>query len=209
MDKLLTAFNRYLDNSYVQEWAQLCREYGTLRTYKKGEEFITIGQNARYIGLIKSGSAKYVVYTPGGEERVIGLETAGGYVASFPYSLREQPSIWSVVINADSEIYCLSVRQIIALCRCSGTLERTVMQSLEAVFYNLYDRYIDLYALTPKERYEQLLKKCPRLFEIFQLKDIASYLNITRQHLGRLRSEKSTPNWGGADSVEPQPFTWL
>lgn len=79
MEKQLRQFNKYLDNHYVKGWDNLCRKYGTLCSYKKGETFIALGQTARYIGLIKSGSVKYVVYTSDGKERVINLETVGGY----------------------------------------------------------------------------------------------------------------------------------
>ena len=165
----------------------MCREYGTLCSYKKGETFIAFGQTARYIGLIKSGSVKYVVYTSDGEERVINLETVGGYAASFPFCLRGLPSIFSVVVNSDSEIYRLSVQKIMELSQQDENIRDIINQSLEAVFYTIYERHVDFYALAPKERYEQLLEKCPQLFEIFQLKDIASYLNITPQHLRRLK----------------------
>ena len=187
MEKQLRQFNKYLDNHYVKGWDNLCRKYGTLCSYKKGETFIALGQTARYIGLIKSGSVKYVVYTSDGKERVINLETVGGYAASFPFSLRGLPSIFSVIVNSDSEIYCLSVQKIMELSRQDENIRDIINQALEAVFYMIYDRYVDFYALAPKERYEQLLKKCPQLFEIFQLKDIASYLNITPQHLRRLK----------------------
>lgn len=206
MDK----FNPYLDDTYVKAWADWCREYGSLRTYKKGEEFVTIGQTARYVGLIKEGAVKYVVYSADGQERVIGLETVGGYVASFPYCLRGLPSVCSIVVHSDAQIYCMPVQVIAALSRRDETIRQTIENSLEAVFYMLYDRYVDLHALSPKERYEQLLKKCPRLFEIFQLKDIASYLNITRQHLGRLRAEKTDQNRrGGVDVIDSQLFVGI
>lgn len=188
MDRPLVDFNTYLRHEDVSGWDKLCREYGKIRTYKKGEEFCTCGHLSRYIGLIKEGSVKYVVYNSSdGEERVIGLETVGGFAASFPYSLRGRPSIFSVVINSDSEIYCVSVRKIIELSRHDEEVRHIIMQSLEAVFYTLYERYTELYTLSPKERYERLLKRCPGLFETFHLKDIASYLNVTRQHLSRLR----------------------
>lgn len=189
MDSHITEFNKYLNNTYVTAWEKLCREYGTLRSYKSGEEFITVGETARYIGFIRQGSAKYVAYTPDGQDRVIGFETTGGYVASYPYCLRGLPSIWSVVINSDAEIYCLPVQKIIELSRSDESVKQISELALEAVFYMLYERYVDFRTLTPKERYRQLLHKCPKLFEIFQLKDIASYLNITRQHLGRLRAD--------------------
>lgn len=189
MDKHIVEFNTYLHNTSVDIWGQVIREYGTLHTYRKGEEFITLGETARYIGLIKEGAVKYVVYTPEGEERVIGLETVGGYAASFPYSLRGRPSIFSIVVTADSQICCAPVQQIVELSMSDTEFGNVVGNALEAVFYNIYDRYVDLYALSPKNRYEQLLKRCPRLFDIFQLKDIASYLNITPTYLRKMRRD--------------------
>lgn len=186
-NKHIAGFNTYLHNAHVERWGNLCREYGTLRTFKKGEEFISVGEAARYLGLIKEGSVKYTVYTPDGEERVIGLETVGGYAASFPYCLRGLPSIFSVIVNTDSEIWCISIKKIMELSRDSEEVGQAVSQTLEAVFYNIYDRYVDLYALSAKERYEQLIEQCPELFDIFLLQDIASYLNISRQHLNRLK----------------------
>ena len=209
MEKHITAFNPYLDDRSVKQWERMCREHGTLRIFKKGEEFISVGEVARYVGLIKSGAVKYVVYTPDGQERVIGLETAGGYVASFPYCLRGLPAVCSVVLHSDAEIYCLPVQTVEALMQGSSEIRQQIARSLEAVFYTLYGRYVDLYALSPKERYEQLLTKCPRLFEIFQLKDIASYLNITRQHLRRLRAERTEIVRGGVNHVDSQLFTGI
>ncbi|MCH5243203.1 MAG: hypothetical protein J1F67_12440 [Muribaculaceae bacterium] len=57
------------------------------------------------------------------------------------------------------------------------------------MFYTIYDRMIDLYTKTPKERYEKMLERCPQMFEIFSLKDIASFLNITPIYLSRIRKK--------------------
>ena len=187
MEKHIVDFNTYLHNTYVDMWGDIIRKYGTMHTCKRGEEFITIGETARYVGLIRSGAVKYTVYTPEGEERVIGLETVGGYAASFPYSLRGLPSIFSVIATTDVEMCCASVQQIVELSRADAEFGNVVGQALEAVFYTIYDRYVGLYAHSPRERYERLLHRCPQLFEIFQLKDIASYLNITPQYLRRLK----------------------
>lgn len=76
MDKHIVEFNTYLHDANVDSWAELCRKYGTLRSYKRGDEFITAGQTACYIGLIKEAAGKYVVYTPESEERILS-ELAG------------------------------------------------------------------------------------------------------------------------------------
>ena len=183
----MNEFNTYLDGINFKMWKELCMKHGELRHFRKGDEFIRIGEVAKYIGFITKGFLKYVVYTTEGKEKVIGLETVGGFAASFPYCLKNIPSKWSVIANTDSELYCISSEKIKELIREESHIKQCINETLEAVFYDIYNRHLELYALSPKERYEKLLKRCPQLFEIFQLKDIASYLNITPQHLRRLK----------------------
>lgn len=57
----------------------------------------------------------------------------------------------------------------------------------EQMFFQTYSRYADLYRLTPEERYKQLLKRSPYLFQLIPLKEIASYLKITPTHMSRIR----------------------
>ena len=68
-------------------------------------------------------------------------------------------------------------------------LGRKIEQATEQVFHMAYDRLIDLYTLSPKERYDKMLKQSPQMFELFSFKDIASFLNISSQHLFRIRKE--------------------
>lgn len=184
---MLHEFNTYLDGIDSEFWAGLCREEGELRRYRKGEEFITIGKVAKYIGLIKSGSVKYVAYNSQMDEKIVGLETIGGFAASWPFCLRRVASLVSIVANSDLEIYCLSAYKINEMASKDLSFERRIAHATEHVFYTAYERLISFYTQSPKERYDFLLEKCPRVFEIFDLKDIASYLNITPQHLSRLR----------------------
>lgn len=184
---MIKKFNTYLETMDSDFWSRLCHEYGILRKYNKGEEFITIGEVAKYIGLINSGSVKYVAYNSDMDEKIVGLETAGGFAASWPFCLHETPSVVSIIANSDLEIYCLSASKINELAKNNIELERQIAHSTEQVFYTAYERLISFYTQAPKERYEALLKKCPKIFEIFELKDIASFLNITPQHLSRLR----------------------
>lgn len=186
---MIKEFNTYLEKIDSEFWSRLCHVEGMLRTYRKGDEFITIGEVAKYFGLIKSGSVKYVAYTADYEERIVGLETVGGYAASWPFFLHHKPSVVTIVANSDLEIYCLTATKIKELAKTDIEVERQIAQANEQLFYTAYERLISFYIQSPKERYETLLRKCPRIFEIFDLKDIASYLNITPQHLCRLRKK--------------------
>ena len=184
---MIKEFNTYLETIDTDFWSRLCREQGILKKYKRGEEFITIGKVAKNIGLIKSGSVKYVAYDSKGNEKIVGLETAEGFAASWPFCLYGRPSIVSIIANSDLEVYCLSASIINASAKNNIEFERQIAHATEQVFYTAYHRLVDFYIQTPKERYEALIKKCPKIFEIFELKDIASFLNITPVHLSRLR----------------------
>ena len=184
---MIKEFNTYLEGIDSEFWSRLCREEGELRNYKKGEEFISINMAAKYIGLINAGSVKYVAYTADYDERIVGLETVGGFAASWPFCLRGLPSVVTIIANSDLEMYCLSVSKIKERAKNDLELERKIAHSTEYVFYTAYERLISLYIQSPKERYEALLEKCPKVFKIFDLKDIASFLNITPTHLSRLR----------------------
>ena len=186
---MIKEFNTYLEKMDSEYWSRLCREYGSIKRYRKGEDIILIGTVAKYIGLIKSGSVKYIAYNFEMEEKVVGLETVGGFAASWPYCLHNIPSVVTIVANSDVEMYCLAVTKINELAKENPEVERQIANSTEQVFYTAYERLISLYTQAPKERYEDLLNKCPRLFDIFSLKDIASYLNITPTHLSRLRND--------------------
>ena len=71
--------------------------------------------------------------------------------------------------------------------REDAKLNEIVMHTTEAIFSTVYDRYMALYCKTPQKRYDEIVSRHPDLFDLFSLKDIASFLNITPTHLSRLR----------------------
>ena len=186
---MIKEFNTYIEGIPLDFWRDLCREEGELKRLKKGEYFLSVGDVCKYLGYIESGSFKYVAYTNKGEEKIVGMETIGGFVANWPYCLQKLPSQVAIIANTDSEISRLPVSKIINQMNGDIAFEKLVNNATNEMFYTIYHRIIDLYTKTPKERYDEMMKKCPRIFEIFDLKDIASFLNITPQHLSRLRKK--------------------
>ena len=57
----------------------------------------------------------------------------------------------------------------------------------ERLTCELYERMLQLYACTPQERYETLLRRCPELLNIVALKELASYLRVRPETLSRIR----------------------
>lgn len=184
---MIKEFNTYLEKVDTQYWNTLCKDIGSLRKFKAGEEIIPLGKVGQILGLIKSGAVKYVAYTSEGEEKIIGLEAADGFAASWPFSLRNIPSLVSVIAINDCEIYCVPISFIREKGKTDCEFERKIEHATEQIFHTAYDRLVDQYILSPKERYEKMLQQCPKMYDLFTFKDIASFLNISTQHLFRIR----------------------
>ena len=183
-------FNTYIDHIEPDFWRELCVKEGTLRHYKRGEEFAKVGHVARYVGYVKRGTMKYISFSADGTEHVVGLEFAGEFVSDFPFSLSGVEARVSIVAVSPCDIYCFPVSELAKRMKEDTKVRVIVMRSSEAVFSTVYDRYMALYSKSPQQRYEELASRHPDLFTIFSLKDIASFLNITPTHLSRLRNAK-------------------
>lgn len=184
-----TNFNTYIDNIEFKFWRDLCINEGELKSFDKGEEFVSAGTPGQYIGYVKEGTLKYVTFSADGTGHVIGLEFAGEFVADFPFSIYRQKSRVSIIAVTPCEIYCIATSKVATLMSEDIRVKDIVMHSTEAVFATVYDRYVNQCTKSPQERYDELLSRHPDLFALFPLRDIASFLNITPTHLSRLRKK--------------------
>ena len=180
-------FNTYINRIDSEAWREFCVSKGTLRRYAKGEEFVSIGRVGRYIGFIISGTLKYVAVSEDGTEHIMGLVFGDGFVADWPFCIYGHKAKLAIVAVTDCEIYCLSSQVVKEKMDTDPHFRDIVMHSTEEVYTTVYDRYVDLYVKTPQQRYDELVSRHPDLFDLFSLKDIASFLNITPTHLSRLR----------------------
>ena len=181
------SFNSYLNQIDSNVWRDICVRMGELRHYSKGEDFVTIGHIGKYIGYIVAGTLKYVAYSDDGSEHVMGLVFDNGLVADWPFALYGKKAKLSIVAASDCDIYCVTTQAINDLMETDPQFKDIVMHATEAVYTTVYDRYVELYCKSPQQRYEELLYLHPDLFNMFSLKDIASFLNITPTHLSRLK----------------------
>lgn len=180
-------FNTYINRIDSEAWRELCVSKGSLRRYTKGEEFVSISKVGRYIGFIISGTLKYVAYSKDGTAHVMGMSRDGDFVADWPFCIYGIPAKLAIIAVTDCEIYCVSSQVVKEKMDSDPNFKDIVMHSTEEVYTTVYDRYVDLYVKSPQQRYDELVSRYPDLFDLFSLKDIASFLNITPTHLSRLR----------------------
>lgn len=187
--KNMNNFNPYIKQIDANSLKELCIRHGQLSTFRKGEYLIREGDVYPYFGFVKTGVFKYVSINKT-ENRLYntGFAFPGEFVADYPACIYGMRSETNVQALTQSEIYLCPAERLAAFSDQQPGIART---NAEQLFLQTYSRYLDLYRLTPEERYLQLLRRCPDILQSVPLKEIASYLMITPTHMSRIRRKQS------------------
>ena len=115
-----------------------------------------------------------------------------GFLCNFAVDMKHMFNTYFKGVNADLWYSIVII--------CEGDIVKEVMsrhtealQELsKMIICQTYDRLIDLYKKSPKERYLYLIKSCPEILQQITLKELASYLKITPTYLSRIRKSLLT-----------------
>ncbi len=179
-------FNTYIDGLDMDFWYDVCKQNGVLRRYKKGECFVREGESTSLLGFVVTGAFAFVVTGSDGSRHITGMVFKGTPVTDYLNIVMKSGNRTDIVAVAPSEVWVCDGKIVERLFRDIPLLHSTVADNL---FRQTYDRFLDLYRKSPKERYMELLSKCPEILQQMSLKDLASYLRITPTYLSRIRKE--------------------
>lgn len=180
----MSHFNTYMNEIDVVFLRNLCQT-GSLVHYSKGDIFCSIGEMSDKIGYIVKGGFRYVAVSTSGKEYITGFAFQGAFVVDYPNCLYHSPSDVMIVAMEDTDVHVISSGQLIQAAKDTQQLERIS----NAMFSYLYKNYLDFYRLSPKERYQDLLNRCPQIIQDILLKELASYLKITPTYLSKIRRD--------------------
>ena len=179
-------FNPYIDKIDLNFWRELSVKEGKLCHYKKGEYFLHRRETPKYFGFITSGAFKYTIIDTDGNEHITGLALCDTLAGDFYSSIRKESSLVALQAITDSNVWVCSTNLFRQILKENIEL-RCVMA--EELFRQTHDRYLNLYRQSPKERYWELIRRCPNILQDITLKELASYLQITPTYLSRIRKE--------------------
>ena len=138
------------------------------------------------IYFVKEGSLRAFVYD-GDEERTIRFAYQNNILVSIDSFLTEKPSEFVIQAIKRSTIHIIPKERFLHfiaedqlhLQLWVGIMEDLVLQQIE--------REKDLLTSSPKERFERVMKRSPRLFQEIPNRHIANYLRMTPETLSRLK----------------------
>ena len=154
------------------------------RLFSRGEYFVRSGEVIEYAGWIVSGSFKYSLTSSDGNNTVISFSLDDFLLIGYESVMHSTKMRTDIIALEDSEVIIIPAKIMREKLNRDHELNMNLMRGL---LEQLYDHFLEFCSHTPAQRYLQLLDRYPRIIEIASYGDIASYLNISRPQLSRVR----------------------
>jgi len=183
-------FNTYKEGLDLEILHRYCMEHGTAKTFQRGEALESEGHQSHWLGFIVQGCFKYVVHN-GVEQKdyITGFAFTDEFVGDFPNCMDYQCSCVSIVAQTTSKVFLIDGKELKRLFETDKHIMDKTSDIYKHLFLQIYSQHLDSYRLTVKERYTQLLRRCPLIVQQINLKDIASFLRVTPTTISKIRKE--------------------
>ena len=178
-------FNTYKEGLDLEFLRKYCMEHGEIRIFHRDETLVCEGEMSRWLGYVAKGCFKYIVKNKTeNRDYITGFAFVDEFVGDFPNCINNRKSVVSIVSMTVSEVYLIDGQQLQSLIE-----NRDFAHIYKHLFLQIYTQYLDSYRMTVRERYRNLLQRCPQIVQQINLKDIASYLRVTPTTISNIRRE--------------------
>ncbi len=155
------------------------------KSFKKGSQLLSPGDIQKDLYFVRSGIQMSYAETDH-KAHVIAFTYAPG-ISAIPGSFSFQaPSRYHLTCLTDSELDCLSFKQLQELFDKAPPIERLFRKMTEMILAGMIDRHMELQILDMEERYRAFCKRSPHLLHQVPHKYIASYLGIDASNFSKL-----------------------
>ena len=176
---------KYIDTDFIKE---ICINRGRMIMFRKNEYFVKEGEAFPYIGFVDTGILKYTCTNMTEKKDYnTGFAFPNEFVADYPACLYNTLSTTNIQAITLCKVYICHSIELWLQYEHDIEGQKKARINAEQLFSQTYSRYLDIYRLTPEERYKELLERCPDILQLISLKELASYLKITPVHMSRIR----------------------
>jgi CRP-like cAMP-binding protein len=170
------------------ELLTFCNAFESKRL-KKNEFFLEEGQVCSFVGFVDCGVLIYFKINDSGDEITTDFAFEGDWVNNNQSRLTNSPSTINIRAIEETEIFIIRQQDLNKLYVQIPKIERLGRILMEQAYLKIVEQTVELQVLSAKERYENLLKKHPEIFQKVQLYHIANFLGIAPKSLSRIRKE--------------------
>jgi len=155
----------------------------------KNDFFLKEEEICDFIGFVNFGVLVYFKTNDKGDEITTDFAFEGDWVTNNQSRLKNTPSKINVRAIEDTEIFVIKHLDLNRLYLQTPKIERLGRILMEQAYIKIVEQTIEFQVLSAKERYENLFKYHPEIFQKVQLYHIANYLGIAPKSLSRIRKE--------------------
>jgi CRP-like cAMP-binding protein len=156
--------------------------------YKKGETYNVQKNVCKYMGFIAEGAFRsYIINPETGEEKNVFLYSSKGFVVTFKSFIQQIPCDYHTQALADSKVMQIHITDLMQLYTRSHGWEKFGRILAQEAFNVVMMRIEGFVFKSPEERYLDLIRHQPEIFNSVPLYHISSYLGIQGPSLSRIR----------------------
>lgn len=171
----------------TKEEAEFIAEFTEIKKVEKGTVLLREGQVARACYHVFKGCIREFCLKDG-EEVTTEFYTAGDDLSDDTSKLNQSPSLLNWECMADSIVSVVPFEVEMEMYKRFPRLERLCRIETERKLGDFKLSVNNYHSSAPEERYENLLKTRPEIFELVPLYHIASYLGVKPESLSRIRN---------------------
>lgn len=162
-------------------------EMWVTRTVKKKEHFFRAGDTCGATAYVNKGCFRRYVINEQGKESIINFATEDWWVGDLESFIFQKPTIFYVQALEDSELLLLPYREFLIAQERFPKYKEFRINKIQKSYFATLKRMSVSKTGSSEEKYLQLFREQPTLFQRIPLHYIASYLGIEPESLSRMR----------------------
>lgn len=158
----------------------------TVTSIKRGNYLLEEGEVSKAFYFNLSGFIR-LFYLQHGEERTAYFYPEGVFVSAYESFVKQTPSPFYLQATEASEVVVIGMEQAQQLLNFSPKFDALARIAMEEELISHQQMVAALLTQTPEERYFELLKRSPEIFQRVPQVQIASYIGIKPESLSRIK----------------------
>lgn len=182
---------------YIKKWVDITaeEEKTILAAFEpcslgKKQNLLVPEEQCKYIYFIIQGCLRSYYIDSKGVEHIYQIRMDNNWISDLESFFSNNPSKYYIETLEDSNMLRISSDNLEMLYQQVPTLERYFRILFQKAYINALSRLNDTMWSTAIDRYNDMLKQHPAMFQRVPLVYIASYLGITPESLSRIRRQK-------------------
>lgn len=160
----------------------------SFESFKKNAFLIQKGERVKHCYFVVSGLLKLVYDANDGKQHIVSFAMEDWWGSDFSAYFSEAKAKMSLQCIEDTIVLSISLKNYQELSHKLPKMERFFLKKSNSGHIASQNRVLSFLTSNAKERYEQLLKQYPLLFQRVPKTLLASYLGVSRETLSRLSS---------------------